>query len=213
MSWRSTLFLSLLLLQSCANFPLSRSFFDAMTADDDGIFTPGKDFPVTPGDSGKAHRSADDIQRRTPVTKKKSREQIYQENIKRQISRKERRLTDREYSKYANMDFSSDSQRLYFLNLPKRQRASYLRSFRPLEKSYRRQQQVMDFLTSTGGSTARGLQVGMGKEEVTRRWGRPHRVDIAGNPERENERWSFYQNGTLKQVYFEDGKVEGWIQE
>ena len=50
----------------------------------------------------------------------------------------------------------------------------------------------------------------MSKTEVQRIWGSPSRVDVAGNPKMENERWSFYHNGRVKTVFFESGRVEGW---
>lgn len=51
---------------------------------------------------------------------------------------------------------------------------------------------------------------GMGKNDVIRVWGKPGRVEIAGHPSYENERWSFFEGGEVKQVYFESGRVQGW---
>lgn len=52
--------------------------------------------------------------------------------------------------------------------------------------------------------------VGMTKTEVRSIWGGPNRVEVAGNPREENERWAFYHNGSVKLVYFEQGLVQGW---
>ena len=54
------------------------------------------------------------------------------------------------------------------------------------------------------------LFLGMNKSEVTQVWGKPARVEVAGNPINQNERWSFKEDGNVRQVYFEGGKVQGW---
>jgi hypothetical protein len=41
-------------------------------------------------------------------------------------------------------------------------------------------------------------------------WGRPAQVEVAGNPDNENERWTFFESGSMRQVYFESGSVQGW---
>jgi hypothetical protein len=41
-------------------------------------------------------------------------------------------------------------------------------------------------------------------------FGRPTRVEVAGNPSYENERWLYSVNGATKYIYFESGRVEGW---
>ena len=40
--------------------------------------------------------------------------------------------------------------------------------------------------------------------------GKPMRVEIAGNPRYENERWLYRMNGASKYIYFESGQVQGW---
>ena len=50
----------------------------------------------------------------------------------------------------------------------------------------------------------------MTKEDVISSWGRPDRVDIAGKPSYENERWVYRRDGAVKYIYFEAGKVGGW---
>ena len=42
---------------------------------------------------------------------------------------------------------------------------------------------------------------GMTKLQVQDLWGSPTRVDVAGNPTNENERWSFYESGKVKQSF------------
>jgi hypothetical protein len=50
----------------------------------------------------------------------------------------------------------------------------------------------------------------MSKTQVLQSWGEPARVDIAGNPSNENERWLYSMNGASKYIYFEAGEVQGW---
>lgn len=52
--------------------------------------------------------------------------------------------------------------------------------------------------------------VGMPKNAVERSWGYPVRVDVAGDPRFENERWAYNRHGTIQYVYFENGQVKGW---
>ena len=53
----------------------------------------------------------------------------------------------------------------------------------------------------------------MDKNGVIERWGNPHRVDTAGNPQLGNERWTFFEKGDRKYVYFSKGMVDGWTLE
>ncbi len=57
---------------------------------------------------------------------------------------------------------------------------------------------------------AQSVMVGMDKVNVIKLWGNPMKIDIAGNPNSQNERWSFYTEGRKRVIYFENGKVEGW---
>jgi hypothetical protein len=50
----------------------------------------------------------------------------------------------------------------------------------------------------------------MQKSTVISSWGRPVKVEIAGDPRNENEKWSFSENGKMRHVYFESGVVQGW---
>ena len=56
----------------------------------------------------------------------------------------------------------------------------------------------------------RQLFVGMTKGAVRRSWGPPIRVEFAGNPRQENEKWTFYHGKSRKNVFFESGIVQGW---
>jgi outer membrane protein assembly factor BamE (lipoprotein component of BamABCDE complex) len=50
----------------------------------------------------------------------------------------------------------------------------------------------------------------MSKSDVMNHLGHPTRVEVAGNPSYENERWLYTRNGASNYVYFEAGHVEGW---
>ncbi len=57
----------------------------------------------------------------------------------------------------------------------------------------------------------KGLYVGMDKQAVIRSWGKPYRIEVAGNPKNQNERWIFNKgNSRIDYVYFESGIVQGW---
>ncbi len=50
----------------------------------------------------------------------------------------------------------------------------------------------------------------MSKNDIVASLGKPARVEIAGNPSYENERWVYQFNGSSKYIYFESGVVQGW---
>jgi hypothetical protein len=54
------------------------------------------------------------------------------------------------------------------------------------------------------------VAIGMRKPDVLDSLGKPLRVEIAGNPRHENERWLYRLNGAPKYIYFEAGEVQGW---
>ena len=54
------------------------------------------------------------------------------------------------------------------------------------------------------------IVLNMSKSEVIHLWGRPDRKDIAGNPANQNERWIFNNKDGIREVFFEQGRVNGW---
>lgn len=61
------------------------------------------------------------------------------------------------------------------------------------------------------------LALGMQMSEVEKLWGNPEEVEFAGQPRDGNQKWIYYKGfsspwslGTLKVIYFEEGKVIGW---
>ena len=67
-------------------------------------------------------------------------------------------------------------------------------------------------------SHSRQLQLGMDKTNVEAKLGTPVQREVAGNPQFENERWTYIKavptrNGpseVKKVIYFEKGSVVGW---
>lgn len=210
MNWRLAIFISAFVLSGCGELLYERSFVDEMDRESDGFFVANQDFPVVPGDSGDAYRSRDEILNRTPASKGEL--ERYQTNdvIERELLAREDTLSPHEQEKYHQVSkyLATPSEKIYYLKLPSRERDSYLTT-RGISVPFHR---GGSGLMSVGREreTARELVLGLRKDDVMRTWGRPHRVDIAGDPNNENERWSFYENGKIRLIYFEDGRVGGW---
>lgn len=215
-------------LSSCANMMTSRTFIDEMEHES-GYWVPGQDFQMTAGDSGQAYRSHEEINQRTPASHYDRQNYEESESIRRELARRESMLNEREFMAYreAQNYFTTDSERIYYLSLAPYERESYLEtksndsgtsyngrspaSLSPYvnyPKSH--QMQTLELISPAVPDYGPELNVGMGKDQVVEIWGRPARIDVAGDPRHENERWSFHQNGQLKTVYFENGQVEGW---
>lgn len=218
--------LTLLILFSfqfgCAGLFTNRTFVDEMEHDTDGFFVAGEDFPVTSGDSGQIYRTREDIMKRTPASARSHKELLYYNALKTELAKKESKLGPDEYRYYLeNRDyFDSDSERIYYLGLTPEERSAYLDS---KKMTFSQQEHRMDpsYDPDRGTGIAildqgvnyesqEGLALGMEKNEVIGIWGRPHRVDVAGDPRYQNERWSFVESGRRKTVYFEQGRVQGW---
>lgn len=203
-----TLLLILLLIASCGS--LERSFVDQMDRESEGVFVPGKDFPVMGGDTGAAFRSKEEIGMRTPASERSQTRTKNTASIRQELAAREEALQGEEEIDQYRKDqrfLPSDSDKLYYLSLQGEERARYINTKK--EDSIEDKKGGKDIVAkhSVHGSA---LYLGMDKEQVVKIWGRPSKVDIAGNPKQQNERWSFVEDGNVKQVYFEGGKVEGW---
>ncbi len=201
-------------LIGCAELLENRSFIDQMDYQTENVFVPGQDFDYVSGDSGTPHRTKKEIAMRTPASDFENTTREESSSLYRELSYKERKLTMREREVYNEVIpyLETTSEKIYFLSLTPNQRRDYLDSRR------------IDYSGSTSNSYGGGsrrlaslepiyrnaLQLGMTKNQVEGVWGRPARVEVAGNPQNENERWSFYENGQVKFVYFERGSVQGW---
>ncbi len=176
--------------------------------DIDSFFGPGNDFYLFAGDPKPKTLTLDDLKNRSgQVIPKERQRQVQKITLPEELLTLEENLTDQEfkhYEKHKNK-LKGVSEKIYFLKLNGiRQRDQYL-----WEKGFRN-----DFAQASpkelNAIYQREITLGMSKKAVRDSWGQPVKIEIAGNPRYENERWSFYEYGKLKYVFFENGRVEGW---
>lgn len=193
-------------LAACTLVP-NRSYLAEMEDDDSAFFQPREDFPVVPGDTGRSWRTQKDWQRRTPASetsRMREREEVALENELAKLESAQSEGAANHYQQY-RARLGSTSERIYFLQLKsKTEREEYLSSRGMLTDAA-----VMPF--EHQWATQQGeLLLGMSKDDVEESWGRPERVDVAGNPTYENERWMYRRDGAAKYIFFESGRVGGW---
>ncbi len=193
-------------LAACSLVP-NRSYLAEMEDDDSAFFQPREDFPVVPGDSGRSWRTQKDWQRRTPASETSRLREREEESLENELAKLESAQSEgaaNHYQQY-RAKLGSTSERIYFLQLKsKTDREEYLSSRGMLTETA-----VMPF--EHQWATAQGeLLLGMSKTDVEESWGRPDRVDFAGNPTYENERWMYRRDGAAKYIFFESGRVGGW---
>lgn len=194
---------------SCALMLPDRSFVEQMDTEDDGYYNPGRDFPVVSGDTGEMRRSSEEIKRRTPASERSSRLNKEAMSISEELVKKEDSLSEEELSRYTldKKFLQTDSDKLYYISLSSNERSDYIATKKSdLRDDLDLKRNMLQKRSIHGAE----LFLGMDKSEVVEVWGKPARVEIAGNPANQNERWSFREDGSLRQVYFEGGKVQGW---
>jgi len=207
-----TLLLAMMsILSGCAELLQSRSFVSEMDNQDEDIFVAGRDFPTVAGDTGDAYRSREEIMQRTPASVAESAQRAERNSIRSELENKELTLSPYQKSLYrvAEQYMDTDSEKIYFLNLSDPEKVEYLDS-RSLRNYNLNRVQGGRELASLQPVYNSALSRGMSKDDVVATWGRPARIDIAGNPDNQNERWAFYGNGGVRYIYFESGQVEGW---
>ncbi len=190
----------------------SRRFESVMDEGNDyRFFAPKRDFRVLAGDEGKIYRSEREMHDRTPYSEKEGRPYRYRAALKDELyglESNENQQLKSEYGRYREK-LGGTSERIYYLKLKSnRERNDYLNA-RGLKhmRGYN--------LRSPAAQTAirnREIVFGMTKQAVKRSWGYPNRMEVAGNPANQNERWIFERGGTAHYVYFENGTVQGWQQ-
>lgn len=199
-----------------------RDFYDEMefSAFEEPMFMPGREFDVVSGDDGRAFRSQEEIYNRTPATQKDKELYSYQNSIKYELYALENRQSDADYHDYLKVrdEFSSDSERIYFLRLSSaRERQQYLRA-KGINLADANWSQI-PLVASTRSpmaniaATHRAVELGMRPDDVKSAWGRPMRRDIAGQDEQGNERWTYQMGNRVKYIYFEGGRVQGWSEQ
>lgn len=198
-----------LLASGCSGFLPDRSYIEEMNRESDPMLQAGKDFPVVSGDSGEAYRSREEIKKRTPASERARQQNQEIESIKQELEQKEASIPEELLGKYSKDKkyLPTDSDKLYYLSLDTHERVNYIRiKKQDMADDLGKNQDFVQKRSIHGGE----IYLGMPKPEVVQIWGKPTRIEIAGNPKHQNERWSFVEDGNVRQIYFENGKVEGW---
>lgn len=196
-----------ILTSGCSLMLPSRSFIDEM--DRESLYSPGRDFPVVSGDTGDVRIGKDELASRTPSSERSRRLNKEAASIQNELIQKEEAMEEEERTRYATDKkfLQTDSDKLYYLSLSPYDRTSYIDTKKnDLEEELEQGRNIVQNRSVHSGE----LFLGMEKSEVVEMWGKPSRVEIAGNPANQNERWSFREDGSVRQVYFESGKVQGW---
>jgi hypothetical protein len=204
----STLIFLLALHSGCSGLAPGRAFI-AEGGDDGGFFNPNVDFPVVVGDSGDYWPSE---QRREGRANLSPYELVLEQELRTLESRQDAE-TDVLYQRYRN-HFSTVSERIFFLKLDPEEREDYLISRGFIKVEPTPQSGAVARRPAQAGQTKsegpQAVTMGMTKEEVMHYLGRPVRVEIAGSPSEQNERWLYKTQGASKYIYFEGGAVDGW---
>lgn len=197
---------SLLAVTSCALTP-QRSYLAEMEHDDESLFEAGRDFPVVPGDTGRSWRAKKEWKKRIPASQAAQLREREKRSLEEDLKRLESKQSEGELAQYKKYrtQLGSTSERIYFLQIKgKKERDDYLASRGLIES-----QELMPG-ERFWATQSQEILVGMSKNDVEASWGRPERVDVAGNPHYENERWLYRRDGAVKYIYFEGGRVGGW---
>lgn len=195
-------------LAGCSMMLPERTFLEEMEREQ-SFYDPGKDFPVVGGDTGEVRRSREEIMSRTPANARQKRLSAESMSIRQELAEKEERMDEEEKAEYSNDKkfLPTDSDKLYYLSLMRSERDTYIGT---KEEDLREDMERGRNILVKRSIHSSELYLGMEKSDVVSMWGKPSRVEIAGNPSHQNERWSFVEDGSVKQVYFEGGRVQGW---
>lgn len=206
---RPGLYLALLTLTSCADLHIGRSYLSEMEHDDSTFFSPREDFPIVAGDSGRYWLSDQERKQRTPASSDEQFEDLKTLHLKKELRDLEGLQSEENLALYEQYrkNLSTISEKIFFLKLPPYERKDYLeaRGFisAPKGPTYSVQERMFAVRNQD-------VVLGMRKDEVLSSIGKPLRVEVAGNPRNENERWLYRMNGASKYIYFESGEVQGW---
>lgn len=204
------LLLPLTLLTSCSDLKIGTTYLSEMEHDDGRFFSPSEDFPVMAGDSGQNWLSEKERRLRTPASAERMEEDRKTKILKAELRGLESLQSEESvkfYEKY-KLGLPTTSEKIYFLKLPPSERREYLITKGIISETKpafteRERMRAID---------NQDIALGMSKQDVIMSWGRPVRVEVAGNPRYENERW-LYRNtnrNSTKYIYFESGQVQGW---
>lgn len=193
---------------SCSQFLTGRSYLSEMEHNDGQFFSPREDFPVVAGDTGRDWETSEERNKRTPTSEADQLAEQSRRRLKNELRTLENQQSDEALEMYdaCKRSLATTSERIYFLKLPPYERQEYLRTRGFLQA----QRAPASFDHQMYGIRTTNLAQGMTKTDVEMSWGRPSRVEVAGNPSYENERWLYTVHGASKYIYFESGLVEGW---
>lgn len=193
---------------SCTQMISHRDYLAEMEQNDDSYFSPREDFPVMAGDTGRSWESASERKRRTPASAADQQQERAQRFLKDELNSLEGKLSEEDFQFYDKHKkyLPTVSERIYYLKLSRYERREYLSS-KGADIDHRATMKPYEEMFVLRQSN---IILGMSKSEVMNNWGRPARVEVAGNPSYENERWVYNVNGATKYIYFESGRVGGW---
>ncbi len=206
-------FLCFVFFTSCGPIMFNRTFLDEMReGEQEPMFRPGQSFNTVSGDDGRYKPSKNELAKRTPEYESINPEWKEQRRIKKELAKKLSSLSEEQQIWFErNQDmFKSDSQKIFFLSLSQAERDQYLYSLNANKRRLKASRKPASYFKYSPRES-RVIAKGMRKDDVVSKWGNPHRVDVAGDPSLENERWVFYEAGDKRYVYFERGRVEGWV--
>lgn len=193
---------------SCSQFLTHRDYLAEMEHDDSSFFNPRRDFPVVAGDTGRDYETKTERRQRTPASMSDTQDSLSRRSLNqelRQLEGKQSSQALEQYEKHKSQ-LTSTSERIYFLKLSPYERKDYLSSRGFLQEEKR----APAAYEQNFALRQSNVITGMSKSDVMSNWGRPTRVEVAGNPSFENERWLYKLNGATKYIYFESGRVQGW---
>lgn len=200
----------LLFLCACAELPTGRTYLSEMEHEDSTFYRPDEDFPVVGGDAEVTGMSMDEYRRnRLPRTKEEKTYDRETQFLRSELEALESSQPEEElafYQKYKKK-FASHSEKIYYLKLPRGERRQYLQDRGFIESPATRSPASLSQALSPRRSE---VNLGMSKNDVVASLGKPSRVEVAGNPSYENERWLYQVNGNSRFIYFESGVVQGW---
>lgn len=205
-----TIFILLSSLVSCTGLMPGRSYISQMSEESEGgIFEPYKDFPVVGGDNGRYWYTEHERKARTPASFQEHKQELEFDAMKSQLTHLESTLPSEEQVFYNEIKdkMKTDSEKIYYLELPNAEERISYADLKGWNKSPEKYNADWEKRLATRQTE---ISLGMTKQEVMDSAGRPERVEIAGNPRNENERWIYSVAGDTKFIYFEAGRVEGW---
>jgi len=195
---------------SCSQFLTHRDYLSEMQHDDSTYFKPREDFPVMAGDTGRDWETNAERMSRTPASVSDIEEEKSLSFLQRELKDLERNQPEKATKLYEDHKhkLATTSERIYFLKLSQYERSDYLQSRGFLKTKSPTQEP--DGYREMFGVRETHVAEGMTKSDVESNWGSPSRVEVAGNPSYENEKWQYVINGATKYIYFEAGRVQGW---